>query len=180
MAANNTCASRYLTSACLQALSNCLLGFATLDHTPEETVLVAVQQHLVAHAALFSTQAITNCLWALALLHALPPPTWNALIRAYLGMLGPGQSLSGEQGQHLISHHSSSELSAQMLHAAACNDFLWLSSSKAHSLEPVHSYIWLLKMNYKLMNNLDAHTLQTPHASAHTCVVTHSKDSYSN
>ena len=92
-----------ITRICVQALALCLLGFATLDHNPGESVLAAVQQRVGAYATQFDTQAVANCLWALALLHALPPPTWNALITAFLGMLGPDQSLSGEQSQHFIS-----------------------------------------------------------------------------
>ena len=88
-------AAHSLTTAVLQALALCLLAFATLDHSPGPDVLAAVQQRVLDYAVQFDTQAIANCLWALALLQALPQATWNALVGAFVTLLSPQQSLPG-------------------------------------------------------------------------------------
>lgn len=80
----------------MQALALCLLAYATLDHNPGAEVMAAVQQRVVACALQFDTQAIANCLWALALLQALPPATWNALVGAFVAQLDQQQRLPGE------------------------------------------------------------------------------------
>ena len=72
-----------------------MLAFATLDHSPGPGVLAAVQQRVAASAFQFDTQAIANCLWALALLQALPAATWNALVGAFVTLMAPQQSLPG-------------------------------------------------------------------------------------
>ena len=91
---------RLLTSCCqcvLQALALCLLGFATLDHNPGAEVLEAIQQKVVASAQHFDTQAIANCLWALALLRALPASTWNALLSAFCKTVDPEKITPGKR-----------------------------------------------------------------------------------
>ena len=79
----------------MQVALQCLLAFAKLNHNPGEVLLVAVQQHMVSHCEL-DAQKAANCIWALGLMHALLPETWNALLRAFNGVLGPDQNLSGE------------------------------------------------------------------------------------
>ena len=84
----------------VQESLQCLHAFAMLNHNPGKELLVAVQQHVVSHRQL-NAQSAANCIWALALMHALLPDTWSALIRAFAGMLGPDQNLSGEWMQQL-------------------------------------------------------------------------------
>ena len=93
----------------MQNIVLCLRGFAYLDHDPGEAVLAAIHQHVGAYAPQFDMQAMSGCLWALALLglHALPSPTWNALITAFVGTLRPDQSLSGKQLHQLCTHQMS-------------------------------------------------------------------------
>lgn len=83
----------------MQALALCLLAFATLDHNPGEQALTALRARAAACVAQFDTQAIANCLWALALLRELPAVTWNLLVGTFARLLG---SESSSAGQHKL------------------------------------------------------------------------------
>ena len=78
------------------------MAFATLDHHPGAEVLAAVRQCVAACVDQFDMQAITNCLWALALLQALPAATWNSLVGAFTRLLEPQYSLPGDPHPHLL------------------------------------------------------------------------------
>ena len=74
----------------------CLMAFATLNHNPGAEVLAAVRKRIATRVDQFDTQKIANCLWALALLQALPAATWNSLVGAFTRLLDPQSSLPGE------------------------------------------------------------------------------------
>ena len=88
---------------CVQATALTLLAFATLAYHPGQAALEAVTQAMREHIADYDPQAISNSIWALAIMGALPSPLYNLLVKAFVDQLGPLDEATGQLPTHVAS-----------------------------------------------------------------------------
>ena len=79
----------------MQATALTLLAFATLSYNPGQAALDRVTQAITNNIADYDTQAISNSIWALAILGALPSSLWNLLVNGFVTQLGPLDEATG-------------------------------------------------------------------------------------
>ena len=79
----------------MQATALTLLAFATLAYSPGEAALARVTQAIADSLADYDPQALSNSIWALAILGALPSSLWNLLVAGFVAQLGPLDEATG-------------------------------------------------------------------------------------